>query len=202
MPQDVIKCLYETTQGEAYVTSDVGQHQMFAAQYYKFDKPRRWINSGGLGTMGFGLPAAMGIKLALPDAEVACVTGEGSIQMNIQELSTCSQYQTPIKIISLRNNYLGMVKQWQDMQYEGRYSESHYAASLPDFVKLAESFGHVGLRVEKKEDLEPAMREAFSLKDRLVFLDVFVEPHEHVYPMHVAPTGAMKDMWLSKTERT
>ena len=202
MPQDVIKCLYETTNGEAYVTSDVGQHQMFAAQYYKFDKPRRWINSGGLGTMGFGLPAAMGIKLALPDAEVACVTGEGSIQMNIQELSTCSQYRTPIKIISLRNNYLGMVKQWQDMQYEGRYSESHYAASLPDFVKLAESYGHVGLKVEKKEDLEPAMREAFSLKDQLVFLDVFVEPHEHVYPMHVAPNGAMKDMWLSKTERT
>ena len=202
MPQDVIKCLYEVTEGDAYVTSDVGQHQMFAAQYYKFDKPRRWINSGGLGTMGFGLPAAMGIKLALPDAEVACVTGEGSIQMNIQELSTCAQYGTPIKIVSLRNNYLGMVKQWQDMQYEGRYSESHYAASLPDFVKLAESFGHVGIKVEKRDDLEAAMREAFSLKDRLVFLDVFVEPHEHVYPMHVAPSGAMKDMWLSKTERT
>ncbi|WP_435214656.1 acetolactate synthase 3 large subunit [Luminiphilus sp. nBUS_16] len=202
MPQDVIKCLYEVTEGDAYVTSDVGQHQMFAAQYYKFDKPRRWINSGGLGTMGFGLPAAMGIKLALPDAEVACVTGEGSIQMNIQELSTCAQYGTPIKIISLRNNYLGMVKQWQDMQYEGRYSESHYAASLPDFVKLAESFGHVGMKVEKRDDLEAAMREAFALKDRLVFLDVFVEPHEHVYPMHVAPSGAMKDMWLSKTERT
>ena len=141
-------------------------------------------------------------SLAMPDAEVACATGEGSIQMNIQELSTCSQYRTPIKIISLRNNYLGMVKQWQDMQYEGRYSESHYAASLPDFVKLAESYGHVGLKVERKEDLEPAMREAFSLKDQLVFLDVFVEPHEHVYPMHVAPNGAMKDMWLSKTERT
>ena len=202
MPQDVIKCLYEVTEGDAYVTSDVGQHQMFAAQYYKFDKPRRWINSGGLGTMGFGLPAAMGIKLALPDAEVACVTGEGSIQMNIQELSTCAQYGTPIKIISLRNNYLGMVKQWQDMQYEGRYSESHYAASLPDFVKLAESFGHVGIKVEKRDDLDAAMREAFALKDRLVFLDVFVEPHEHVYPMHVAPSGAMKDMWLSKTERT
>ena len=202
MPQDVIKCLYDVTEGDAYVTSDVGQHQMFAAQYYKFDKPRRWINSGGLGTMGFGLPAAMGIKLALPDAEVACVTGEGSIQMNIQELSTCAQYGTPIKIVSLRNNYLGMVKQWQDMQYEGRYSESHYAASLPDFVKLAESFGHVGIKVEKRDDLEAAMREAFALKDRLVFLDVFVEPHEHVYPMHVAPSGAMKDMWLSKTERT
>ena len=202
MPQEVIQCLYEVTNGEAYVTSDVGQHQMFAAQYYKFDYPRRWINSGGLGTMGFGLPAAMGIKLALPDAEVACVTGEGSIQMNIQELSTCTQYGTPIKIISLRNNYLGMVKQWQDMQYEGRYSESHYAASLPDFVKLAESYGHVGIKVDKKDDLEPAMREAFALKDRLVFLDVFVEPHEHVYPMLVAPNGAMKDMWLSKTERT
>ncbi len=167
MPQDVIKCLYEVTEGDAYVTSDVGQHQMFAAQYYKFDKPRRWINSGGLGTMGFGLPAAMGIKLALPDAEVACVTGEGSIQMNIQELSTCAQYGTPIKIVSLRNNYLGMVKQWQDMQYEGRYSESHYAASLPDFVKLAESFGHVGIKVEKRDDLEAAMREAFALKGPL-----------------------------------
>jgi len=202
MPQDAITALYNATNGEAYVTSDVGQHQMFAAQYYKFDYPRRWINSGGLGTMGFGLPAAMGIKLAMPEVEVACVTGEGSIQMNIQELSTCAQYNVPIKIVSLRNNYLGMVKQWQDMQYDSRYSESHYASSLPDFVKLAESYGHVGMLVEKKEDLEPAMKEAFALKDRLVFLDIFVEPHEHVYPMHVAPNGAMKDMWLSKTERT
>ena len=202
MPQDAITALYNATNGEAYVTSDVGQHQMFAAQYYKFDYPRRWINSGGLGTMGFGLPAAMGIKLALPEAEVACVTGEGSIQMNIQELSTCAQYDVPVKIVSLRNNYLGMVKQWQDMQYDSRYSESHYASSLPDFVKLAESYGHVGMLIEKKEDLEPAMKEAFALKDRLVFMDIFVEPHEHVYPMHVAPSGAMKDMWLSKTERT
>ena len=175
---------------------------MFAAQYYKYDLPRRWINSGGLGTMGFGLPAAMGVKLAFPEMDVACVTGEGSIQMNIQELSTCSQYGLPIKIINLRNNYLGMVKQWQDMQYDGRYSESHYAASLPDFVKLAESYGHVGLEVKDKNDLEGAMEEAFSLKDRLVFVDIFVEPHEHVYPMHVAPNGAMKDMLLSKTERT
>ncbi len=202
MPQDAIIALYEETDGDAYITSDVGQHQMFAAQYYKFDKPRRWINSGGLGTMGFGLPAAMGIKLALPTAEVACVTGEGSIQMNIQELSTCAQYDIPIKIVNLRNNYLGMVKQWQDMQYDSRYSESHYAASLPDFAKLAEAYGHVGLLVENKADLEPAMREAFSQKNRLVFLDIFVEPHEHVYPMHVAPKGAMKDMWLSKTVRT
>jgi len=202
MPQDAITALYEATNGEAYVTSDVGQHQMFAAQYYKFDYPRRWINSGGLGTMGFGLPAAMGIKLAMPEAEVACVTGEGSIQMNIQELSTRSQYEVPVKIVNLRNNYLGMVKQWQDMQYDSRYSESHYASSLPDFVKLVEAYGHVGMQIKDKADLEPAMREAFALKDRLVFLDIFVEPHEHVYPMHVAPNGAMKDMWLSKTERT
>ena len=202
MPQDAITVLYEATNGEAYVTSDVGQHQMFAAQYYKFDYPRRWINSGGLGTMGFGLPAAMGIKLALPDSDVACVTGEGSIQMNIQELSTCAQYDVPVKIVNLRNNYLGMVKQWQDMQYDSRYSESHYASSLPDFVKLAEAYGHVGMQIKEKADLAPAMREAFAMKDRLVFLDIFVEPHEHVYPMHVAPNGAMKDMWLSKTERT
>jgi acetolactate synthase-1/2/3 large subunit len=160
MPQDAITALYEATNGEAYVTSDVGQHQMFAAQYYKFDYPRRWINSGGLGTMGFGLPAAMGIKLALPDSDVACVTGEGSIQMNIQELSTCAQYDVPVKIVNLRNNYLGMVKQWQDMQYDSRYSESHYASSLPDFVKLAEAYGHVGMQIKEKADLAPAMREA------------------------------------------
>ena len=202
MPQDAITALYEATNGEADVTSDVGQHQMFAAQYYKFDYPRRWINSGGLGTMGFGLPAAMGIKLALPDSDVACVTGEGSIQMNIQELSTCAQYDVPVKIVNLRNTYLGMVKQWQDMQYDSRYSESHSASSLPDFVKLAEAYGHVGMQIKEKADLAPAMREAFAMKDRLVFLDIFVEPHEHVYPMHVAPNGAMKDMWLSKTERT
>ncbi len=202
MPQQVIESLYRATNGNAYVTSDVGQHQMFAAQYYRFDKPRRWINSGGLGTMGFGLPAAMGVKLAFPDMDVACVTGEGSIQMNIQELSTCKQYNTPVKIVNLRNNYLGMVKQWQDMQYEGRYSGSTYEDSLPDFVKLAEAFGHVGMQVKKLEDLDAAMEEAFALKDRTVFLDVFVDRMEHVYPMHVAPNGAMKDMWLSKNERT
>ncbi|MEQ8804085.1 acetolactate synthase 3 large subunit [Haliea sp.] len=202
MPQQVIESLYRATQGDAYVTSDVGQHQMFAAQYYKFDKPRRWINSGGLGTMGFGLPAAMGVKLAFPDMEVACVTGEGSIQMNIQELSTCTQYKTPIKIINLRNNYLGMVKQWQDMQYEGRYAMSTYEDSLPDFVKLVEAYGHVGMQVTRLEDLDRCMDEAFAMKDKLVFLDIFIDPMEHVYPMHVAPNGAMKDMWLSKNERT
>ncbi len=202
MPQQVIQSLYRVTKGDAYITSDVGQHQMFAAQYYKFDKPHRWINSGGLGTMGFGLPAAMGVKLAHPDADVACVTGEGSIQMNIQELSTCTQYNTPIKIINLRNNYLGMVKQWQDMQYEGRHAMSTYEDSLPDFVKLAEAYGHVGMQVTKLEDLDAAMEKAFAMKDKLVFLDIFIDPTEHVYPMHVAPNGAMKDMWLNKHERT
>jgi acetolactate synthase-1/2/3 large subunit len=201
-PQQVIESLYRVTRGDAYVTSDVGQHQMFAAQYYPFDKPRRWINSGGLGTMGFGLPSAMGVKLAFPDADVACVTGEGSIQMNIQELSTCSQYQIAVKIINLRNGYLGMVKQWQDMQYEGRYSESTYADSLPDFSKLAEAYGHVGILVEHPAELDEKMEQAFALKDQLVFLDVMVDPAEHVYPMHVAPNGSMADMWLSKTERT
>jgi acetolactate synthase-1/2/3 large subunit len=202
MPQQVIESLYRATRGDAYVTSDVGQHQMFAAQYYRFDQPRRWINSGGLGTMGFGLPAAMGVKLAFPDMDVACVTGEGSIQMNIQELSTCTQYNTPVKIINLRNNYLGMVKQWQDMQYEGRYAMSTYEDSLPDFVKLVEAYGHVGMQVRKLEDLDAKMEEAFAMKDKLVFLDIFVDPMEHVYPMHVAPNGSMKDMWLSKNERT
>jgi acetolactate synthase-1/2/3 large subunit len=202
MPQEVIQSLFRATGGDAYVTSDVGQHQMFAAQYYPFDKPRRWINSGGLGTMGFGLPAAMGVQLAFPNMQVACVTGEGSIQMNIQELSTCTQYKTPIKIINLRNNYLGMVKQWQDMQYEGRYAMSTYEDSLPDFVKLVESYGHVGMKVEQRADLDAAMDEAFAMKDRLVFLDIFIDPMEHVYPMHVAPNGSMKDMWLSKNERT
>lgn len=201
-PQQVIESLYRVTGGEAFVTSDVGQHQMFAAQYYRFDKPRRWINSGGLGTMGFGLPSAMGVKLAFPDADVACVTGEGSIQMNIQELSTCSQYGIPVKIINLHNGYLGMVKQWQDMQYEGRHSESAYADSLPDFIKLAEAYGHVGIHVEDRAELDAKMEEAFALKDKLVFLDVMVDPAEHVYPMHVAPNGSMADMWLSKTERT
>ncbi|MFT6957204.1 MAG: acetolactate synthase-1/2/3 large subunit [Halieaceae bacterium] len=202
MPQQVIQSLYRSTGGDAYVTSDVGQHQMFAAQYYKFDKPRRWINSGGLGTMGFGLPSAMGVKLAFPDKDVACVTGEGSIQMNIQELSTCTQYNTPVKIINLRNNALGMVKQWQDMQYEGRYAMSTYEDSLPDFTKLVEAYGHVGMQVHKLEDLDAAMDEAFALKDRLVFLDVHIDPMAHVYPMHIAPNGSMKDMWLSKNERT
>jgi len=201
MPQDVIRTLHAVTGGKAFVTSDVGQHQMFAAQYYLFDEPRHWINSGGLGTMGFGLPAAMGVKIAHPDADVACVTGEGSIQMNIQELSTCTHYGLPVKIINMNNGYLGMVKQWQDMQYAGRHSHSSYKDSLPDFVKLAESYGHVGMRIEAKEDLRPAMERAFAMKDRVVFLDIVVDPHEHVYPMHIAP-GSMRDMWLSKTERT
>ncbi|MEX1033041.1 MAG: acetolactate synthase 3 large subunit [Cellvibrionaceae bacterium] len=201
-PQEVIQALYEITKGEAYVTSDVGQHQMFAAQYYRFDKPRRWINSGGLGTMGFGLPAAMGVQFADRDAVVACVTGEGSIQMCIQELSTCTQYHLPVKIICLNNQALGMVKQWQDMQYDGRYSESLYEDSLPDFVKLTESYGHVGMRVEKREDLKTKLEECFRMKDRVVFMDIMVDPAEHVYPMLVAPNGSMRDMWLSKTERT
>jgi len=202
MPQEVIETLYRVTGGDAFVTSDVGQHQMFAAQYYKFDQPRRWINSGGLGTMGFGLPAAMGVKLAFPDHDVACVTGEGSIQMNIQELSTCLQYNTPIKIVNLRNNYLGMVKQWQDMQYEGRYAMSTYEDSLPDFVKLTEAYGHCGMEIQERDELEERMAEAFAMRDRLVFLDIYVDPMEHVYPMHVAPNGSMKDMWLSKNERS
>lgn len=199
-PQAVVEKLWELTKGDAYITSDVGQHQMFAAQYYKFDKPNRWINSGGLGTMGFGLPAAMGVKLNFPDEEVVCITGEGSIQMNIQELSTCKQYDLPVKILTLNNGYLGMVKQWQDLNYESRYSNT-YLDSLPDFVKLAEAYGHVGIRIEKPSDLEGGLREALALKDRLVFLDVLVEPKEHVYPMQV-PNGSMCDMLLSKTERT
>jgi len=199
-PQAVIEAVHRHTKGDAYVTSDVGQHQMFAAQYYKFDKPNRWINSGGLGTMGFGLPAAMGVKLHYPDAEVVCVTGEGSIQMNIQELSTCKQYGLNVKIINLNNGYLGMVKQWQDMNYDSRYSSS-YMDSLPDFVKLAEAYGHVGIRVTKAEELEPALERAFALKDKLVFLDIHVDPTEHVYPMQI-PGGAMNEMFLSKTERT
>ncbi len=202
MPQQVIESLYRVTGGEALVTSDVGQHQMFAAQYYRFNKPRRWINTGGLGTMGFGLPAAMGAKLAFPEMDVVCVTGEGSIQMNIQELSTCSQYDIPVKIVNLNNGYLGMVKQWQDMQYEGRHAESGYEDSLPDFVKLAEAYGHVGMKVESPLQLDACMEEAFSRRDQLVFLDILVDPAEHVYPMHVAPHGSMADMWLSKTERT
>ena len=198
-PQEVIEALYKVTQGDAFITSDVGQHQMFAAQYYKFDKPNRWINSGGLGTMGFGLPAAMGVKMNFPDNDVVCVTGEGSIQMNIQELSTCKQYNLPVKILNLNNQALGMVKQWQDMNYESRHSQS-YMESLPDFMKLVEAYGHVGITVKKREDLIPALEKAIAMKDRLVFLDVYVDPTEHVYPMQVA-RGSMKDMWLSKTER-
>ena len=201
LPQQVIQSAYKATDGKAFVTSDVGQHQMFAAQYYHFNEPRKWINSGGLGTMGFGLPAAMGVKFAFPDETVACVTGEGSIQMCIQELSTCTQYGLPIKIINLNNRALGMVKQWQDMQYGGRYSSILYEDSLPDFVKLAESFGHVGMKVEKLSELEAAMEECFSLKDKLVFLDVYVDPDEHVYPM-LKSGGDMSEMFLSKTEKT
>ncbi|TWI50896.1 acetolactate synthase large subunit [Pseudomonas duriflava] len=199
-PQTVIETLYEVTRGDAYITSDVGQHQMFAAQYYLYDKPNRWINSGGLGTMGFGLPAAMGVKLNFPDVDVACVTGEGSIQMNIQELSTCLQYDLPVKIVTLNNQALGMVRQWQDMQYSSRYSHS-YMESIPDFVKLAEAYGHVGMRITRLADLKPMMEEAFALKDRLVFLDIQVDTSEHVYPMQIRD-GSMRDMWLSKTERT
>ncbi len=199
-PQHVIETLYKVTKGKAYITSDVGQHQMFAALYYKYARPNQWINSGGLGTMGFGLPAAIGVQFAYPDAQVACVTGEGSIQMCIQEVSTCKQYSLPIKIINLNNQALGMVRQWQDMLYSGRHSHS-YMESLPDFVKLAESYGHVGIKVEKLVDLEPALKEAFKRKDRLVFLDINVDRKEHVYPMAIKG-GSMADMFLSKTERT
>ncbi|BBE51606.1 Acetolactate synthase isozyme 3 large subunit [Ferriphaselus amnicola] len=181
-PQFVIETLYDLTGGDAFVTSDVGQHQMWAAQYYKFDQPRRWINSGGLGTMGFGLPAAMGVQLAHPGAQVACVTGEGSIQMNIQELSTCKQFRLPIKIIALNNRYLGMVRQWQEFFHGNRYSES-YMDALPDFAKLAEAYGHIGIRVEKPSDVRPALQEAFARKNDLVFLDFQTDPTENVYPM-------------------
>ena len=186
-PQYVVQKLWEVTGGDAYVTTDVGQHQMWAAQYYPFDKPNRWINSGGLGTMGFGLPAALGVKAAFPDAEVACVTGDGSIQMNIQELSTALQYHLPVKVISLNNRYLGMVRQWQEFFYAGRYAMS-YMEALPDFVKLAEAYGHVGMLIDKPADVEGALREAFKLKDRLVFMDFRTEPSENVYPM--VPAGA------------
>ncbi|MCK7598797.1 acetolactate synthase 3 large subunit [Microbulbifer sp. CAU 1566] len=202
MPQEVISAVHQITNGDAYVTSDVGQHQMFAAQYYLFDKPRRWINSGGLGTMGFGLPAALGVKMAFPDSEVVCVTGEGSIQMCIQELSTATQYHLPVKILCLNNQALGMVKQWQEMQYEGRLSNSVYEESLPDFIKLAEAYGHLGMKIEHRDELHGKLAEAFAIKDRTVFIDVYVDPSEHVYPMQVMPSGSMRDMWLSKTERT
>ncbi|ALM92053.1 MULTISPECIES: acetolactate synthase 3 large subunit [Alteromonas] len=199
-PQQVIESIYKHTNGEAYVSSDVGQHQMFAALYYPFDKPRQWINSGGLGTMGFGLPAAMGVQFAHPDSTSVVVTGDGSIQMNIQELSTCLQYNLPIKIITLNNRALGMVRQWQDMIYKGRHSHS-YMDSMPDFVKLAESYGHVGIKVDKLDELDAAMEKCFSLTDRLVFMDIAVDQNEHVYPMQIK-FGAMDDMRLSKTERT
>ncbi|MDP1707996.1 MAG: acetolactate synthase 3 large subunit [Gammaproteobacteria bacterium] len=187
-PQAVLEKLYQLTKGDAFVTSDVGQHQMWAAQFYRFDKPRRWINSGGLGTMGFGLPAAMGVQLAHPKATVACVTGEASIMMCIQELSTCKQYGLPIKIINLNNRYMGMVRQWQEFFYKGRYSHS-YMDALPDFVQLAESFGHVGMKIEKPGDVEPALKEALKLKDRLVFMDFITDQTENVYPMIEAGKG-------------
>ncbi len=187
-PQFVVETLYQVTGGDALITSDVGQHQMWAAQYYKFDKPRRWLNSGGLGTMGFGLPAAMGAQLAFPDQMVACITGEASIQMCIQELSTCKQYHLPVKIINLNNRYLGMVRQWQQILHGNRYSES-YMDALPDFVKLSESYGHVGIRVENPADVEGALREAFALKDRVVFLDFMTDPTEKVFPMVKAGQG-------------
>jgi len=195
-PQAVIEAIYEATNGDAYVSSDVGQHQMFAAQYYPFKHPRQWINSGGLGTMGFGLPAAMGVKLAFPDKESLCVTGDGSIQMNIQELSTCLQYNLAVKVISLNNRSLGMVRQWQDMIYGGRHSSS-YMESLPDFVKLVESYGHVGIRVNTLDELQPAIDKAMSINDRLVFLDILVDEKEHVYPMQIKH-GGIDEMWLRK----
>jgi acetolactate synthase-1/2/3 large subunit len=186
-PQYVIEQLYEVTGGDAFITSDVGQHQMWAAQFYKFDRPRRWINSGGLGTMGFGLPAAMGVQLAHPDSTVVCVTGEGSIQMCLQELSTCLQYGLPVKIVALNNRYLGMVRQWQEFFYQGRYSMS-YMEALPDFVKLAEAYGHVGMRIEKPSEVGPALREAMRIRDKAVFLDFVTDQNENVYPM--IPAGA------------
>jgi len=194
-PQTVIEMLYEVTKGEAIVTSDVGQHQMWAAQYYLFDEPRRWINSGGLGTMGFGLPAAMGAKIAMPDRDVVCVTGEGSIQMMLQELSTMLQYNTPVKIVNLNNRYLGMVRQWQEFFYEKRYAMS-YMDALPDFVKLAESYGHLGILVENEADLKPALIEALKQKDRTVFVDVITDQNENVFPM-IPAGGAHCDMLLS-----
>ena len=187
-PQYVVEKLWELTNGDAYITSDVGQHQMWAAQFYKFDKPRRWINSGGLGTMGFGLPSAMGVKLAFPNETVACITGEASLVMCIQELSTCLQYGTPIKIINLNNRYMGMVRQWQEFFYSGRYSHS-YMEALPDFVKMAESYGHVGIRIEKSNDVENALKEALSMKDKTVIMDFITDQTENVYPMIASGKG-------------
>ena len=197
-PQQVMEAVYRITNGEAYVASDVGQHQMFAALHYPFNKPRRWINSGGAGTMGFGLPAALGVKLAHPDAGVVCVTGDGSIQMNIQELSTATQYGIPVVIICLNNHFLGMVKQWQDLIYSGRHSQT-YMNSLPDFVKLAESYGHVGIKIATPDELESKLKEAFDIKNKLVFVDINVDETEHVYPMQVRG-GAMNEMILSKPQ--
>ena len=197
-PQQVIETIYRLTQGNAYIASDVGQHQMFAALHYPFDQPRRWINSGGLGTMGFGLPAALGVKLADPKATVVCITGDGSIQMNIQELSTAKQYDIPIVIICLNNHFLGMVKQWQDLIYSGRHSQT-YMNSLPDFVKLAEAYDHVGIQIAKPEELEEKLKQAFSIKSKLVFVDINVDANEHVYPMQVRG-GAMNEMILAKPE--
>ena len=197
-PQQVIETIYHLTQGNAYMASDVGQHQMFAALHYPFDQPRRWINSGGLGTMGFGLPAALGVKLADPKATVVCITGDGSIQMNIQELSTAKQYDIPIVIICLNNHFLGMVKQWQDLIYSGRHSQT-YMNSLPDFVKLAEAYDHVGIQIAKPEELEEKLKQAFSIKNKLVFVDINVDANEHVYPMQVRG-GAMNEMILTKPE--
>ncbi|MDA1186341.1 MAG: acetolactate synthase 3 catalytic subunit [Proteobacteria bacterium] len=197
-PQSVVEAVWRHTKGDAFVTSDVGQHQMWAAQYYKFDKPRRWINSGGLGTMGVGLPYAMGVKFANPEAEAVCITGEASIQMCIQELSTCHQYRLPIKIVNLNNRYLGMVRQWQEIEYGSRYSES-YMDSLPNFVKLAESYGHVGMRIDNPADVEGAVREAFALKDRLVFMDFITDQTENVWPMVQSGKG-LTEMLLGAEE--
>ncbi len=195
-PQSVVEKLYEVTRGDAFVTSDVGQHQMWAAQFYKFDKPRRWINSGGLGTMGVGLPYAMGVKLAFPEADVACITGEASIQMCIQELSTCKQYHLPVKVVNLNNRYMGMVRQWQEFFHGNRYAES-YMDALPDFVKLAEAYGHVGMRIDKPGDVEGALTEAFAMKDRLVFMDFITDQTENVFPMVPGGKG-MSEMILSE----
>ncbi|WP_117235769.1 acetolactate synthase 3 large subunit [Vibrio maerlii] len=199
-PQQVIETLHKLTDGDAFVASDVGQHQMFAALYYPFKQSRRWINSGGLGTMGFGLPAGMGVKFAHPDEEVIVVTGDGSIQMNIQELSTALQYGIPVKIINLNNRFLGMVKQWQDIIYQGRHSNS-YMSSVPDFAAIAEAYGHVGMRISSPDELESGLQKALDMKDRLVFVDISVDETEHVYPMQIKGEG-MDKMWLSKTERT